>query len=285
MKKEKIQKAEPEEVLEITEEVEEVLPEEVAEAAPKEEAKEKTEEAAKEAKPWERRGKFGKRGKRDFKRKFEEEKKEFIPKTKLGKLVKEGHIKDIDEIFNKGLKIMEAGIVDTLLPNLNYDLLLIGQAKGKFGGGKRRAWRQTQKKTAEENVPSFSCLVVVGDGNGHVGLGMGKSKETLPAREKALRNAKLGIVRIKRGCGSFDCGCNEPHSIPFVVEGKCGSAEMKLFPAPKGTGLVIEDECKKILKLAGIKDIYSRTFGQTKVKFNLATALLKALENTTRMIR
>jgi small subunit ribosomal protein S5 len=54
---------------------------------------------------------------------------------------------------------------------------------------------------------------------------------------------------------------------------------MKLIPAPKGTGLVIEDECKKILKLAGIKDIYSRSFGETRTKFNLAKACINALKN------
>src|SRR3989344_2402765 len=114
----------------------------------------------------------------------------WIPRTKLGKLVKEGKEKDIDKILKEGKKILEPEIVDSLLP-LESDLLLIGQAKGKFGGGKRRAWRQTQKKTMEGNVPTFSTMAVVGDRKGHIGLGLGKAKETLPAREKALRHAKL----------------------------------------------------------------------------------------------
>ena len=204
----------------------------------------------------------------------------WIPKTKLGKLVKEKKIKDIDEILEK-YKILEPQIIDSLL-NLKTDLLLIGQAKGKFGGGKRRAWRQTQRKTAESNASTFSCMVTVGDEKGHIGLGLGRSKETLPARSKALRKAKLNIVRIERGCGSFDCICHEKHSIPFKVEGKCGSLRITLWPAPQGAGLVVGDELKKILALAGIKDVYSKTFGNTRTTINLAKACFYALQKTTK---
>jgi small subunit ribosomal protein S5 len=199
------------------------------------------------------------------------------PKTEVGKLVKEGKIKNIDEILGK-YKILEAEVVDSLL-NLKSDLISIGQSKGKFGGGKRRVWRQTQKKTAEGNVPTFACMAVVGDGDGHFGVGYGRSKETLPAREKALRNAKLNIMKIKRGCGSFDCSCTEKHSIPFEVRGKCSGINLILIPAPQGTGLVAGDEAKKILKLAGLKDIYSRSFGQTRTTVNFVKAYIKALEN------
>lgn len=201
------------------------------------------------------------------------------PKTKIGQLVKEKKINKIDEVINE--KILEPEIIDSLL-NLKSDVLNIGQAKGKFGGGKRRAWRQTQKKTKEGNIATFSCMAVVGDENGHIGIGYGKAKETLPGRKKALRKAKLNIIKITRGCGSFDCLCEEEHSIPFKVEGKCGSSRIVLFPAPQGTGLVIGGECKKILKLSGIKDIYSRTFGQTRSTINLAKACLDALKKTNR---
>ena len=200
----------------------------------------------------------------------------WIPKTKIGRLVKEGKVKSIDEVLDK-YRILEAEIVDFFV-DLKSELLNIGQSKGKFGGGKRRVWRQTQKKTAEGNVPTFSCLAVVGDGAGHIGLGLGKAKETLPAREKAIREAKISIIKVERGCGSFDCSCNEPHSIPFKVEGKSGSARIILIPAPQGTGLVVGDECKKILRLAGIKDVYGKTFGQTRTTINLAKACVEALK-------
>jgi len=202
---------------------------------------------------------------------------DWVPKTKIGRLVKSGKIKDIDKILTK-YKILEAEIPDSLL-DLKSDLLSIGQSKGKFGGGKRRIWRQTQKKTKEGNVLTFSCLAVVGDEIDHIGIGYGKAKETLPAREKAIRNAKLNIIKIKKGCGSFDCNCGEKHTIPYKTEGKCGSSRIILYPAPQGTGLVAGDEIKKILRLAGIKDIYSKSFGKTRTSINLAKACINALKN------
>lgn len=205
------------------------------------------------------------------------------PITKIGKLVKAGQIKDFGSILDQGHKILESEIADVLITNLESDLLAIGQSKGKFGGGKRSVWRQTQKKTPEGNKPSFATLVVIGNKDGYVGIGFGKAKETVPAREKATRNAKLNIIKIRRGCGSWDCHCGSPHSIPYTVIGKCGSVIIELMPAPKGTGLCIEKECKKIIALSGIKDIYSRTFGHTNTKLNLVKACFIALRQLTAM--
>ena len=174
---------------------------------------------------------------------------------------------------------MEFEIVDFLL-DIKKDLALIGQAKGKFGGGKRRAWRQTQKKTMEGNVATFSAMAIVGDENGHVGIGTGKAKETLPARDKAERKAKLNIIKIKRACSSFDCDCSELHTVPQKVIGKSGSVRVILIPAPQGTGLVAAGELKKMLKLAGIKDIYTKTFGKQRTTFNLVGAGFDALRKT-----
>ena len=201
------------------------------------------------------------------------------PKTKLGQEVKSGKIIDIDEILDNNRKILEPEIVDSLL-NLKSDLISIGQAKGKFGGGKRRAWRQTQRKTKEGNIPTFSTMAVVGDENGHIGIGSGRSKETLPARDKAIRKAKLNIIKIVRGDGSFDSIGGGNTSIPFKVEGKTGSVKLVLIPAPPGTGLVVGRELKKILGLAGIRDIYSKTFGKKRTTFNLAKACIDALKKT-----
>ena len=200
------------------------------------------------------------------------------PKTALGKQVRSGEITDINDILDSGKRILEPQIAEMLLPNAQKELLLIGQSKGKFGGGSRRIFKQTQKKTPEGNNPSFACFAVIGNEDGYVGGGFGKSKDTVPAREKATRNAKLNIFKIRRGCGSWECGCKTPHSIPFEVSGKCGSVKIKLMPAPKGKGLCIEPECAKILKLAGIKDVWSKTFGQTRVKTNLVKACIAALK-------
>ncbi|HME86805.1 MAG TPA: 30S ribosomal protein S5 [Candidatus Nanoarchaeia archaeon] len=203
------------------------------------------------------------------------------PITELGRKVKTGEITDLNVIFDKGLQIKESQIVDALMPNAESDLLAIGQSKGKFGGGKRKAFRQTQKKTNEGNKPKFATYAVIGNKNGFVGLGYGKTKETVPAREKALRNAKVNVMRIRRGCGSWQCNCKTAHSIPYEVTGKTGSAVIILTPAPKGTGLKVEKECQKILALAGIKDIYGKTFGQPGTKINLIKACEKALKNLT----
>ena len=209
----------------------------------------------------------------------------WTPKTALGKRVKAGEIKSINEVLDFGKTILEYQIVDTLLPSLDTDLLMIGQAKGKFGGGKRRAFRQTQKKTKEGNKPKFTTYAVVGNSDGYVGLGTGMAKETVPAREKAFRNAKLNVFKIRRGCGSWQCLCTTPHSIPFTVNAKCGSVEITLIPAPKGTGLCVEKECAKILALAGIKDVWSKIIGQSNTKMNTIKACELALRKlmTTRV--
>lgn len=215
--------------------------------------------------------------KRDYK---PEERKveEWIPKSKIGKMVFNGEIKDINELFDKGYRIREEGIADKLIPNLESDLILIGQSKGKFGGGKRRAFKQNQKKTEDGNKVSFRSMVVVGNKNGIVGIGEGRSIETVPAREKAYRNAKKNLIRINTGCGSWECNCGGNHSIPFAVEGKCGSVRIKLVPAPKGVGLCIHRECQKVFQLAGIKDVWSMTKGDTRTTINLITALIDALK-------
>jgi small subunit ribosomal protein S5 len=210
------------------------------------------------------------------KREFDKE--AWKPKTEMGVKVKSDEIKSMEEVISLGRKMLEPEIVDALIPDLESEFVDVGQSKGKFGGGKRSIWRQTQKKTKEGNKPKFTTMIIVGNKNGYVGLGRGKAKETMPAREKALRQAKLSLIKIVRGCGSWE-GVPDTNSIPFTVEGKCGSVKIRLMPAPKGTGLCIEDQCKKMLGLAGIKDVYSKTFGQTKVKINLMQACFDALKN------
>lgn len=207
----------------------------------------------------------------------------WIPRTELGKKVKSGEIKSIEEILSKNLVIREPEVIDTLLPDLETDLILIGQSKGKFGGGKRRAFKQTQKKTGEGSKVKFTCLAVVGNRDGYVGVGIGSSGETVPAKANAIKNAKINIIKIKRGCGSWECACGTPHSIPFKVEGKVGSSKIILKPAPKGLDLCVADECKKILALAGVKDVWSKTYGQTATRINLAFACFNALKQLSKV--
>ncbi len=267
---------ESEEKAEKSEEVsKEMIEKSVDKESKEEKAEEKVEEPVKQKKDYRDMTKEER-----IKAKEQEKLLGWEPKTKLGEEVKNSKIKSIDEILDNNRKILEEEIIDTLI-DVKSDLISVGQSKGKFGGGKRRAWRQTQKKTKEGNVPTFSTMAVIGDEKGHVGIGEGKASETLPARDKAIRKAKLNLIKVKRTCSAFDCLCSEPHTIPFEITGKSGSVKVKLIPAPQGTGLVVGKELKKILGLAGIKDIYSQTFGKKRTTFNLIKACFDALQKTT----
>ncbi|MFA6088975.1 MAG: 30S ribosomal protein S5 [Candidatus Woesearchaeota archaeon] len=211
-----------------------------------------------------------------------EAREKWQPKTELGRKVKSGEITDLQDILKNGGIISVAEIVDFIFPNIQSDLLLLGQAKGKFGGGQRRIFRQTQKKTKDGNTISFTCASACGNGDGFVGLGFGKSKETVPSKDKALRSGKLNLIMIRRGCGSWQCNCGGHHSIPYTVVGRSGGVTIKIMPAPKGKGLVINGECAKILALAGIKDVWSKVKGPTKCRLNVVKACMDALKKLQR---
>jgi small subunit ribosomal protein S5 len=199
------------------------------------------------------------------------------PKTELGRQVKAGNITDIDTILDQGQPILEPEITDELL-ELHDDLIMVGQSIG----GARRVFKQTQKKTREGSKPRFTTIAVVGNRDGYVGIGLGKSQETVPAKNKAIRKAKLNVFKIRRGSGSWRSNTTEPHSIPFQVNGKSSSVNISLKPAPKGKGLVAENEAQKVLELAGIDDIWFTSRGKTENKINLIFALEDALRDLMR---
>ncbi|MCD6371342.1 MAG: 30S ribosomal protein S5 [Candidatus Aenigmarchaeota archaeon] len=203
----------------------------------------------------------------------------WTPRTELGRKVLSGEVKSIEEILDKGIRILEPEIVDVLLPDLKQELIYIGGSTGKGGGIKRIPIRITKKVTKSGKRLRYSAMAVVGNEDGIVGVGMGKAKEPRLAIEKAIRKAKLNLIKVKRGCGSWECGCGTEHSIPFKVEGKCGSVRVVLMPAPKGVGLVASDEAKKLFRLAGIKDIWMKSFGDTQTRFNFIKAIFNALKN------
>ncbi len=187
------------------------------------------------------------------------------PKTKLGKLVMEGKITSMSQALRSGLPLREPEIVDALLPDLQDEVIHV---------------RMVQRMTDSGRRTKFSVMVAVGNSDGFVGLGKAKAKEVGAAIRKALDKAKLNIIEIKRGCGSWECGCGMPHSLPFKVTGKCGSVLVTLKPAPKGVGLAVGDVAKTILRLAGVKDAWEFTRGHTKTTFNYAMATFDALKNT-----
>ena len=186
----------------------------------------------------------------------------WIPKTKLGELVKEGLI-DLPRIFQNNLAIKEKQIIDILLPNLHEDVITISMV---------------QQMTASGQRSRFKAVVIVGT-DGFLGVGSTKSREVGPAIRKAIDKAKLSVVPIIRGCGSKECGCSGTHSIPFKISGKCGSVRINLIPAPVGVGLACADKVKQVLKLCGIEDIWSKTFGDTRTSENLVKATFDALKN------
>lgn len=189
---------------------------------------------------------------------------EWEPKTKLGMLVKERKITSIEEIIKLG-PIMESGIVDALVPGLKEEVIDIAIVQRMHGSGRR---------------VRFRAVVIVGNGDGYIGVGKGRAKEVGPAIRKAITDAKLNIMPIVRACGSWECKCSHKHSVPFKVVGKSGSVRVVLIPAPRGLGLAASESIKKILQLAGIQDAWVQTFGDTRTKVNSTYATVDALKKT-----
>jgi small subunit ribosomal protein S5 len=152
-----------------------------------------------------------------------------------------------------------------LLPELEDEVLDINMVQRMTDSGRRVKFRAT---------------VIVGNGDGFVGLGQAKDVQVGPAIRKAIDNAKINITRIKRGCGSWECGCGLPHTVPSEVNGKAGSVTVVLKPAPRGLGLAAGGTARKVLEKAGVKDVWTRTEGQTRTTLNFAKATYNALMNT-----
>lgn len=207
---------------------------------------------------------------------------EWIPRTELGRMVMQGSI-TLDDIFRTGKKIKEPEIVDKLIPNLQSDIIFMGGSPGKGGGIKRTPTRRTARMHRSGRRYRVQAMVVVGNGDGYLGVGMGESVEHRNAINKATENAKLNLIPVKRGCGSWECACHDVHSVPFKVEGKSGSVRIRLMPAPKGIGMCINDEAKKVMRLAGIHDIWSKCFGSSKTRINSTYALFDAFKRMNRM--
>ncbi|HMK83562.1 MAG TPA: 30S ribosomal protein S5 [Candidatus Bathyarchaeia archaeon] len=189
----------------------------------------------------------------------------WIPKTKVGRMVQGGQIVTLEDIFTQGLKIKEPEIVDVLLPGLKQEVLGIGFV---------------QKQTDAGEKSRFKAIVAVGNGTGFLGIGGAKAKQVRSAIDKATLQAKLDVVPLRRGCGSWECGCGQAHSLPFRVRGKCGSVAIEIIPGPRGLGLVGGETPKTVLTLAGVKDCWTRSFGSTSTLGSMAFAVYEALRST-----
>lgn len=187
------------------------------------------------------------------------------PRTKLGRMVVEGRISSIEETFMEGLKIREPQIVDILLPNLEEEVINISIV---------------QKQTDAGEKTRFKAIVAVGNRNGFIGLGSSKARQVRTAIEKGSIDARMNITMVRRGCGSWECGCDRPHSLMFEATGKCGGVTIKIVPGPRGLGLVASEVAKIILRLAGIKDCWTRSYGSTRTVPSFAYAVFDALKKT-----
>jgi small subunit ribosomal protein S5 len=191
------------------------------------------------------------------------DKESWKPRTLMGSKVKNGEITTVEDLLNLGKPVLEPEIIDVLLPDMESETLLV---------------KTTQRVTDSGKRTKFRVVTVVGDRKGHVGLGVGKSDELKPAMDYAVRNAKKHMIAIKTGCGSWECRCSAKHSVPLKSVGKEGSTLIILKPAPRGVGLAGNDVVRKVLGIAGVKDVWSSMLGGKNV-YNMASATMKALDN------
>ena len=189
----------------------------------------------------------------------------WVPKTILGKKVDSGEITTMEEIYEKGYRIQEAGIIKKLLPDLKTEVIDVGLI---------------QKMTPNGQSTRFKALVAAGNENGWLGIGLGKSIQMRIAIEKANNAAFLNVSPVKLGCGSWECRCDQKHSVPFKVKGKGGSVTIEILPGPRGLGLVAGGKIRNLLRLAGLKDAWTSTKGSTTTMNSTSKALLECLRQT-----
>jgi len=186
------------------------------------------------------------------------------PKTRLGHAVMAGKVVTFEQAKATGLPIREVEIIDALIPNLVDEVIAVNNIQRMTDSGRRMR---------------FNVMACVGNKDGYVGLGMAKAKDVPNAIRKAIRAAKLNIISVQRGNGSWESSTGPGTSVPFKIEGRAASTRVTLMPAAKGKGLVVGETGKKVLTLAGVTDVLSRAKGQTRTSINFAAAVFNSLQN------
>ena len=190
---------------------------------------------------------------------------EWKPRTTLGMMVASGKINSMDQIYENGMRIQESEIVKKLLPEIKSQVVHVGIV---------------QKQTDAGEMTRFNALVAVGNEAGWFGVGKGKAAQMRIAIDKATTAAYLNVIPVKLGCGSWECRCNQLHSVPFKVRGRGGSVAIEILPGPRGLGLVAGENIKSLLKLAGLKDAWTKSFGSTSTMASTIKAIFDALRST-----
>lgn len=117
---------------------------------------------------------------------------------------------------------------------------------------------------------SFSALVVVGDGEGHVGVGLGKANEVPEAIRKGRDQAEKNLFKVPLS----------GRTIPHEIIGHCGAGKVVMRPAAPGTGVIAGGPVRAVLESAGVRDVLTKSFG-TSNKHNVVNAAVSALKNLT----
>ena len=113
---------------------------------------------------------------------------------------------------------------------------------------------------------SFSAIVVVGDGNGHVGFGLGKANEVPDAIRKAVERAKKEIIEVPINRGT----------VPYEITGIYGSSHVFIKPASEGTGVIAGGAVRAVVEVAGIRNIYTKCYG-SRNPHNVVKATMQGL--------
>jgi small subunit ribosomal protein S5 len=188
------------------------------------------------------------------------------PRTRLGRRVAEGEITSMREALETGLPLKEPEVVDQLLPGLEDEVLDINMVQRMTDSGRR---------------VKFRCVVVVGNRDGYVGYAQGRDDQVGGAIQKAIEVAKLNVIEVPLGSGSWEDRPGGRNSLMRRTTGKAGSVEVELEPAPRGLGLAAAPTVRHVLELAGVEDAWTKSHGNTRTTMNLAKATFNALQNAS----
>ena len=178
----------------------------------------------------------------------------WTPQTRLGRQVQAGDVTSMDEALATGLPLKEPEIVDQLLPDMDDEVLDINMVQRMTDSGRR---------------VKFRVAVAVGNRNGYLGYAEARDDQVGGAIEKAIDVAKLEVISVDRGSGSWEDSAGGRNSLMRTAEGKAGSVEVEIKPAPQGLGL------------AGVEDAWTSSNGTTRTTVNLAKATFNALVNAS----